>query len=119
MPDARTNTALPVLASNQPNLKPISEYLPKKEAYTVSLPAANGTKYLPLPDARTKTALPVPFKASVSAEDKLFTVRPDMATKGSVVYTTHSPESLEKGYSIGANAKGADKLANLLAQLQA
>ena len=119
LPDARTNTALPALASNQPSLKPINEYLPKNDAVRFNLPATEEVKYLPLPDARTNTALPVPFKASVSAEDKLFTVRPDMASKGSVVYTTHTPESLERGYSIGSNAKGADKLANLLAQLQA
>ena len=43
---------------------------------------------------------------------------PDMSAQGSVVYTTHTPETLAKGYSIGTNAKGADKLAELLAKLQ-
>ena len=53
------------------------------------------------------------------ANNNLNAVRPDLASNGSVVYTTHTPETLANGYSIGQNAKGADKLAELLAQMQA
>ena len=53
------------------------------------------------------------------ANDKLIEVRPDLAKEGSVVYTTHTPESIANGYSLGSNAKGADKLAELLAQMKA
>ncbi len=30
--------------------------------------------------------------------------------QGDVVYTTHTTQTLNEGYSIGTNAKGADKL---------
>ena len=53
------------------------------------------------------------------ANNNLNAIRPDLASNGSVVYTTHTPETLANGYSIGQNAKGADKLAELLAQMQA
>ena len=53
------------------------------------------------------------------AEAKLQDIRPDLTRQGSVVYTTHTPESLAQGYSIGSTAKGADKLAELLAKMQA
>ena len=117
LPDARTNNSLPVLASNNSNLKPISEFLPKNESLVGNLPAAEGTKYLPLPDSRTKTSLPIPMNVA-KAEQNLFAVRPDLASQGNVVYTTHTPATLQEGYSIGSNAKGADKLAQLLAQMQ-
>lgn len=51
-------------------------------------------------------------------EEKLFQVRPDLANNGHIVATTHTPETISNGYSIGANAKGADKLAALRAKLQ-
>ncbi|MBS4759164.1 MAG: hypothetical protein KHX03_00510 [Clostridium sp.] len=117
LPDARTSNSLPVLASNNSKLKPISEFLPKNESLVGNLPAAEGTKYLPLPDSRTKTSLPIPMNVA-KAEQNLFAVRPDLASQGNVVYTTHTPATLQEGYSIGANAKGADKLAQLLAQMQ-
>ena len=40
-----------------------------------------------------------------------------MANKGSIVYTTHTNPTFNQGYSIGANAKGADKLAELYAKM--
>lgn len=39
------------------------------------------------------------------AQEKLNQVRPDLANSGNVVYTTHTPESIANGYSIGSNAK--------------
>ena len=49
--------------------------------------------------------------------NNLGTIRPDMQANGSIVRTTHTLETFANGYSIGANAKGADKLAALRAQL--
>ena len=48
----------------------------------------------------------------------LNTIRQDIANKGSVVYTTHTNPTFNEGYSLGANAKGSDKLAELLKQMQ-
>ena len=44
-------------------------------------------------------------------------IRPDIAKQGNVVYTTHTPQTLSEGYSIGSNAKGSEKLQALLAQM--
>ncbi len=53
------------------------------------------------------------------ANQKLNEVRPDLGSQGAVVHTTHTPETISAGYSIGSNAKGADQLAALLAQMKA
>ena len=84
------------------NLKPITEYY------------NTGRQIYNIPSGAPKAALPSPAAA---ANEKLISVRPDLANKGEVVYTTQTPQSMSNGYSIGSNAKGADKLAELLAKM--
>ena len=86
------------------NLKPITEYY------------NTGRQTYNIPSGAPKAALPSTVAA---ANEKLASVRPDLAAKGEVVYTTQTPQSMSNGYSIGSNAKGADKLAALLAQMNA
>ncbi len=96
---------MPALAT-QPNLKPINEFLPRAEQNFV-IQNAGLKGYLPTPQESILTKV----------NNNLNTIRPDMQRNGSIVYTTHTPETFANGYSIGANAKGADKLAALRAQL--
>ena len=97
------NLPVPV-QHNKVELGPIENYLPKQQQ-TFNLPQQGIKGYLPAPNN------------AETANKKLAEIRPDMATQGNVVFTTHTPETFNTGYSIGANAKGADKLQALLAQL--
>ncbi len=98
---------LPVLAgNNKVNLGSIENYLPKQQ------------QTFNIPQRGVKGYLPAPSNVDI-ANQKLAEIRPDIARQGNVVYTTHTPETFNKGYSIGANAKGADKLQALLAQMNA
>ena len=82
-----------------------------KQAAAMDLPSSGNVYTTPLTASQQTPAM--------IANNNLNAVRPDLASNGSVVYTTHTPETLANGYSIGQNAKGADKLAALLAQMQA
>lgn len=58
------------------------------------------------------------FHPKNAVNEKLAEIRPELMREGKVVYTTHTQPSLSEGYSIGTNAKGADKLAELFKQMQ-
>ena len=105
-----TGRYLPVhVATNKTNLKPISEYLPKPEnKYNLS----GGIKGF-LPAHNENVANPLQ-----AVNQNLSTIRPDLMGHGEVVYTTHTNGSISSANSIGANAKGADKLAELFKQMQ-
>ena len=96
---------MPVLVQ-QPNLKPLNEFLPKAEQNFV-IQNGNIKGYLPTQQESILTKV----------NNNLGTIRNDLKQNGSIVRTTHTLESFANGYSIGANAKGADKLAALRAQL--
>ena len=89
---------------------PAPAYVAKQQA-AMNLPSSGNVYTTPLTASQQTPAM--------IANNNLNAVRPDLASNGSVVYTTHTPETLANGYSIGQNAKGADKLAALLAQMQA
>ena len=80
--------------------------------------AANQSNPGLLREARRADARVAFMSTPQMAQAKLNHVRPDLANSGQVVYTTHTPESISNGYSIGSNAQGADKLAELLARMQ-
>lgn len=81
-----------------------SQNLLEAPAQHLGLPApAKGIKgYLPAP-AHSSTGSVTPELAA--ANNNFFTVRPDLKGKGNIVHTTHTPESIANGYSIGSNAK--------------
>ena len=136
------NLPVPV-QHNKVELGPIENYLPKQQQ-TFNIPLQGVKGYLPAPEQTVKGLLPqytgkraeavakqqaamnLPSSGTVysmptaqigKVNNNLSDIRPDLMRQGEVVYTTHTPQTLKEGYSIGANAKGADKLQALLAQL--
>ena len=71
---------------------------------------------LNLPSSGQVYTMGTPELANVNKN--MMNIRPDLMRNGEIVYTTHTPETLSNGYSIGSNAKGGDKLAQLLQQMQ-
>ena len=71
---------------------------------------------LNLPSSGQVYTMGTPELANVN--NNMMNIRPDLMRNGEIVYTTHTPETLSNGYSIGSNAKGGDKLAQLLQQMQ-
>ena len=136
---------LPVkVESPKVNLGPVENYLPK-EQQTFNIPHQGVKGYLPgakqnvkglLPQytskqaealAKQQAAMNLPSSGKVykmpsvqlqKTNNNLSNIRPDLMKNGEVVYTTHTPQTLSEGYSIGSNAKGADKLQALLAQMK-
>ncbi len=136
---------LPVkVESPKVNLGPVENYLPK-EQQTFNIPHQGVKGYLPgakqnvkglLPQytskqaealAKQQAAMNLPSSGNVykmpsvqlqKTNNNLSNIRPDLMKNGEVVYTTHTPQTLSEGYSIGSNAKGADKLQALLAQMK-
>ena len=136
------NGTLPVLRQgNKVDLKPISEYLPKDNMFS-TLPASAAVSaddvvttikgYLPAPGetAKIKAGMEklqqravLPSSGEVygatqqsilnKANDNFIMHHPEFAGKGQMVYAENA------GNSIADTAKGADKLAALLRQLQA
>ena len=107
-PSAIDPNKLPVLASRQTvQLKPIQEYLPKSDIKLENIPGV------------VKGYLPAPNQTLNKINENIKLTNPELARQGSVVYTTHTPETLANANSIGANAKGADKLAELLKNMNA
>ena len=117
-------------AMNLPSSGQVIEMGCSPEAYTragrmtpqaqAAYDAAAANQFNPglLREARRADARVTFMSTPQMAQAKLNQVRPDLANSGQVVYTTHTPESISNGYSIGSNAKGADKLAEMLARMQ-
>ena len=101
------NKALAVVPKQTIQLKTIQEYFPKADIKFENIP---GT---------VKGYLPAPNQTLNKLNENIKLTNPELARQGSVVYTTHTPETLANAYSIGANAKGADKLAELLKNMNA
>ena len=114
---------VPSVVSQNIKLRPIEEYINHQNQFNIpdkwikgSLPLHAGTQQAAASTAGSVKALPK--SAETLANEKLIEVRPDLGSQGAVVHTTHTPESIANGYSIASNAKGGDKLAALLAQME-
>ncbi len=113
---------VPSVVSQNIKLRPIEEYINHQNQFNIpdkwikgSLPLHAGTQQAASTTANVKA---LPKSAEALANEKLIEVRPDLTSQGAVVHTTHTPESIANGYSIASNAKGGDKLAELLVKLQ-
>ena len=107
-PSAVDANKLPAVVSKQPaNSTTFKEYVTKDDINLDNIPFG------------VQVFLPANYKALNKVNKNIELTNPEIARLGRIVHTTHTPETLANANSIGANAKGADKLAELLKNMNA